>query len=145
MRTASGIRSARRLLHIGQIVAALVICVAGLGATAYAQNAQNSVNVNIDFAFVAAGKEMPAGAYEFEVEKMTVVMRSVKGSALAVVMPAFTRLGRHDADRDPELVFDKVGGKLLLSELWIPDKDGYLLLDTPVNHDHRVIGGSRPH
>ena len=140
MRTESRSRPARRLLPIGYVIAALVIGVAGFGATTYAQN---RVTVNIDFAFVAAGKEMPAGAYELEVDRATVVLRSAKGKASWIQMPAFTRLGRHDADPDPELVFDKVGGKLLLSELWLPDRDGYLLLNTPVDHEHRVLGGSR--
>jgi hypothetical protein len=61
------------------------------------------------------------------------------------MMPVITRLGRHDNDTDPELIFDKVGGKFLLSELWLPDLDGFLVLNTPVDHEHRVLGGSRPH
>jgi hypothetical protein len=31
-----------------------------------------------------------------------------------------TTLGRHDKDPDPEFVFDRIDGKLLLSEVWIP-------------------------
>jgi hypothetical protein len=52
MQTESRIRAGRRLLHVGSVIAALVIGVAGFGTTAYAQN---TARVKIDFAFVAAG------------------------------------------------------------------------------------------
>jgi hypothetical protein len=142
MRTASRTRPAHRLLHVGYVVAALVIGVAGFGTTTYAQE---KARVNIDFTFVAAGKEMPAGTYEFEVTHGGVVLRPPNVKMSLITMPVLTRLGRHDADPDPELVFDKVLGKPHLSELWLPNEDGYLLLNTPADHEHRVLGGSRPH
>ncbi len=142
MQIESRIRAGRRLLHIGFVVTALVIGVVGFGTTAYAQK---TARMNIDFAFVAAGKEMPAGAYELAVESDRVVLRSKDGKPTSTMFPVITRLGRHDADADPELVFDKVDGKLVLSELWIPNSDGYLLANTPGDHEHRVLGGSRPH
>jgi hypothetical protein len=132
------------LLHIGYVVAAFVIGVAGFGTTINAQNAK-AARANIEFAFVAAGTEMPAGTYEFEVVSGQVVLRSQSGKLNPIMMPVITRLGRHDNDTDPELIFDKVGGKFLLSELWLPDLDGFLVLNTPVDHEHRVLGGSRPH
>ncbi len=55
-----------------------------------------------------------------------------------------TRLGRHDRDAEPEIVFDKVGGKFLLSEVWLAGEDGYILLTTKEQHDHRILGGSKP-
>ena len=142
MQTESRIRAGRRLLHIGSVVAVLVIGVAGFATTAYAQN---TARVKIDFAFVAAGKEMPAGAYEFVVDSGRIVVRAQDGKGTPIMMAVITRLGRHDADTDAELIFDKIGDKFLLSEVWIPDADGYLLLNTPVDHEHRVLGGSRPH
>ncbi len=59
-------------------------------------------------------------------------------------MTALTGLGRHDKDVDTELVFDKIGGKFLLSEVWFPGRDGYLLLATKDAHEHAVVGGSNP-
>ncbi len=53
-------------------------------------------------------------------------------------------LGRHDKDADPELVFDKIGTKLELSEVWLPNQDGFLLLATKGRHEHAVVGGSNP-
>jgi len=142
MRTESRTRAVRRLSHIGFVVAALVIGVAGFGTMTYAQSV---TRVKIDFAFVAGGKEMPAGAYDFEADHSRVLLRPQNGKGSSVVMQVITRLGRHDADTDAELIFDKIGDKFLLSEVWIPDADGYLLLNTPVDHEHRVLGGSRPH
>ena len=135
-------RAVRRFLHSGFVVVAVLIGIAGFDSTAYAQNI---ARVNIDFAFVFAGKDMPAGGYEFEATSGRVLLRSQSGKAAAVAMPVITRLGRHDADTDPELVFDKVDGKFSLSEFWPPNSDGYLLLNTPADHEHRVLGGSRPH
>ncbi len=142
MQTESRLRAGRRVSHIGSVVAALVIGVAGFGTTAYAQSA---TRVKIDFAFVAAGKEMPAGAYEFKAAAGRVVLQPMDQKAASIIFPVITRLGRHDADADPELIFDKVDGKLVLSELWLPNSDGYLLANTPGDHEHRVLGGSRPH
>jgi hypothetical protein len=142
MRTESRTRAVGRLLRVGFVVATLVVGVAGFGTTAYAQN--QTARVNIDFGFVAAGKEMPAGVYDFQVVSGRVDVRSQNGQ-VSFMMPVLTRLGRHDTDKDPELIFDKVGDKLHLSEVWLPSQDGFLVLNTPVDHEHRVLGGSRPH
>jgi len=142
MRTPSTTAARRYLRPVGVLAAALVIGVALSGTIAFAQ--ANRVNVTLDFAFVASGKEMPAGTYQVEVEqgKVTVTPR---GKGPGAILAVLTRLGRHDNDSEPELVFDKVGGKLLLSEVWLPGLDGYLLLATAAEHDHAVHGGSRPH
>jgi len=124
------------------VLAALAVaCVAAAGTA----DAQTVAKVNIDFAFVAAGAEMPAGAYEFEAKGAQVVIRAVSPKGKSAIMPVITRLGRHDNDPDPELVFDKVGAKLALSEVWFPQFDGFLVLNTPTDHEHRVLGGSHPH
>jgi hypothetical protein len=132
----------RRSVHVGGIVAALVIGIAGLAATVAAQQVGR---VTIDFPFVAAGRDMPAGVYQFRVDAGRIELSAQNAKSAPVGMLVITRLGRHDADRDPELIFDKVGDKLMLSEIWLPNVDGYLVLNTPTDHEHRVLGGSRPH
>ena len=78
MRTELRHRPGRRMSRIGCVIAALVIGVTGLGATAYAQSPSNIATVNIDFRFIAGGKAMPAGAYRtFEVDGAQVLLRSV--------------------------------------------------------------------
>ncbi len=120
------------------LVALVVVFVMG-GATAYAQ----SISAEIGFPFVAGGKDMPAGKYSFEVTKAGPVMLTGPGSARAV-MPIITTLGRHDQDPDSEFVFDKIDGKSVLSEIWMPRRDGLLVLATKGPHEHTVLGGSNP-
>jgi len=55
------------------------------------------------------------------------------------MMAVITRLGRHDKDAEPELVFDKVAGAMHLSEVWFPGQDGLLLLGTGETHEHHVL------
>jgi hypothetical protein len=122
----------------------LTVLVVAFVAVASPVHAQNRTTVNIDFAFVAAGTDMEAGAYALQAEPGKVTMGATTPKGKSVIMPVLTRLGRHDADTQVELVFDKVDGKLSLSEVWFPERDGYLVLNTPGDHEHRVLGGSRP-
>ena len=126
----------------GLAAIALAVVLVGVAAPA---NAQSRGSANIDFAFTAGKTLCPAGAYEFEVNagKVTLVSKDPKGAS--VVLLTITRLGRHDKDVDTELVFDKVGEKLILSEVWLGNSDGFLVANTPGDHEHRVLGGSNPH
>jgi hypothetical protein len=108
------------------------------GALAHAQTG----TIEIGFPFVAGGKAFAPGKYTIEMpDANSIALRSASGSAIMVVL---TQLGRHDKDRDCELVFDKVGDKSLLSEVWFPDRDGYLVLSSKEAHTHAVVGGSNP-
>ena len=109
------------------------------GAMAHAQ----SVSAEITFPFAAGGKEMAAGKYSVDVAA-DFRLRLTGPAGERIFMPVITLLGRHDKDADAELVFDKVGGKTLLSEVWMPGRDGYLLVATKAPHDHAVVGGSNP-
>ena len=142
MRHSLKLHTVRTAARAGSVVLALV---AALAISAAPAHAQSRARVNIDFAFVAGGTAMEAGAYEIEATRDKVTFSSTTGKSATVMMTVITRLGRHDSDADPELIFDKVGGKLLLSEFWFPGMDGYLVLNTPADHEHRVLGGSRPH
>lgn len=125
---------------------ALLAVVLSTASAARAQgNAVRSVTTKIDFAFVLNGKTLPAGSYTLEADESRVILRPQAGKAEGVIASVMTRLGRHDRDADPELVFDSIEGKYLLSEVWLPGEDGYLLLGTKERHDHRVIGGSNAH
>ena len=120
-------------------IAALAVAIAMGGALAYAETAK----VEIKFDFKAGGQAKPAGVYTVETTPNGPI--SLKGpSGEGLFMPVMTRLGRHDLDADPELVFDSINGEFYLSEVWFPGQDGYLLLGTKEQHDHRVLGGSKP-
>jgi hypothetical protein len=122
------------------VVAALAWAV--LLSVAHAQF--RTVTVDIGFAFVAGGKSMPAGKYQIDVKSVDgpVVLRGGAKSVEAI-LPMMTKLGRHDDDREPELVFDRIGTTLHLSEVWLPGEDGFLLLGTKEKHDHVVLGGPK--
>jgi hypothetical protein len=142
MQTPSLVRS----LHTWSVAGfATAVLLAGIVALATPVSAQSVARADIGFSFVAAGKEFPAGTYEFEVTAPGIVLRPQGGKMAPVVMAVITRLGRHDTDTDTELIFDKVDGQLRLSEVWLGTSDGYLVLNTPVDHEHRVLGGSKPH
>ena len=127
---------ARVTVAVAALVAAFVLG----GAIAQAQQV---VTAEIGFAFTAGGKEMAAGKYTFEVTPAgPVVVRGPGGTS--GLMPVITTLGRHDMDKDPEFVFDKIDGKMFLSEIWVPGKDGLLVLATTGPHAHAVVGGSNP-
>jgi hypothetical protein len=123
-------------------IAAMVVGVllVGLAATA---GADSFGKTTIDFAFVAGKKECAAGTYEIEVRNSAVTLRPKDGKGESVTMLVITRLGRHDQDTDPELVFDKLDGKLILSEIWLGNEDGWLVASTPRDHEHRVSSVSR--
>lgn len=123
----------RRLLVL---LAALVVMSYGL---AYAQTG----TVKIDFPFMAGSKMLQPGMYTVTMPNdNSIAFEGPGGKAIMLVM---TQLGRHDQDTGLEVVFDVVDGKYLLSEVWFPEHDGFLLLSTKQAHKHAVVGGSNPH
>jgi hypothetical protein len=104
-------------------------------ALAYAEMA----TLDIDFAFDAGAKAFPAGKYTVEIVNPDTI--TLAGQAGRVIMPSITRLAQRANDSDVALVFDKVGDRYLLSEVWFPGKDGFLVLSTAEAHGHRVMGG----
>ncbi len=127
------------------VTVAILAVLALAGSTAIAQTGSvHSAVVKVDFPFVVKGETLQPGAYTFQIDNNQVLVRSQGGAGNGVIMPVLTRTGRHDKDPEPELVFDKIGGKFLLSEVWLPGEDGYFLLSTKEQHDHRILGGSNP-
>jgi hypothetical protein len=123
-------------------LAAFVLAFQLSGAPAYAQATQR-VSAEIAFPFVAGGKDLPAGKYAVVVEPGKPV-ELVGQDGSRVLLRVITTLGRHDQDPDSEFVFDKIDGKSVLSEIWMPKRDGLLVLATDRPHEHAVIGGSNP-
>jgi len=120
-------------------IVAFVLAFGLSGAIAFAQSA----SAEIPFPFVAGGKEMPAGKYQVaDASNFRLQLTGPTGDGIFLL--AITMLGRHDKDPDPEFVFDKADGKVVLSEVWLPGKDGYLLVSTKGPHTHAVVGGSNP-
>jgi hypothetical protein len=115
------------------IAAFVVVSLLG-GSSAYAQ----SFTAEIGFSFSAGGKDMPAGKYTLETTAGgPVVLVSPSGARSA--MPVLTTLARLAPEKNPRLVFDKVGAESRLSEVWMPGKDGLLLVATSEPHVHAVV------
>ena len=131
----------RRSSLTGIAAVALAFVLVGFAATA---SAQTNAKASIDFPFIAGKTECPAGAYSVEAGGGKVVLRPQDPKGASVQLLVITRLGRHDTDNTTELVFDKVKDKLTLSEIWLGNADGYLVANTPGDHEHRVLGGSKP-
>lgn len=100
-----------------------------------------SIKAMIDFQFTAGGQVLPAGEYEFK-RDTTAPMFRVQGEGKNFVMaPVITRLAgaMHTTPQDAHIVFDKIGDTYLLSEIWIPGEDGFMLLATKGPHEHKVV------
>ena len=124
----------------GMCAVFLVALLAGATAVTFAQG--SGARVDIGFSFHAAGRVLPAGSYRIAPGAAdSIIVESEKVAADRVILPIITLLGRHDLDREPELIFDKLNGQLHLSEVWLPGRDGYCLLTTKGPHEHHVVGG----
>lgn len=98
--------------------------------------------IDTTFAFEVGGKVMPAGKYD--IEQMTrelLIFRPAKGPA--VEAKVITRLAQPATPLvEPKVVFDKVGDKYLVSEVWLPGRDGFLLVGTKEKHTHHAVKAS---
>jgi hypothetical protein len=129
----------RRML-LSVVSAALV----ALGAS-QAASAQTRYDFKMAAAFVANGKALPAGAYVFTVNPGgdIVTLESADPKVGSVALPVETRIAQGKPLTAPEVVFDKLNGQLMVSELLVPGEDGYLLLVTKGKHTHESTAGSR--
>ena len=121
--------------HTFMLMVTAVLLLAGC-AGAQAQTA----TVDIKSAFFVGGRTMPPGTYRIEQTGFgEVVLQGGATDSASVVMPVITVLGRRDSDKVAELVFDKINGGLSLSEIWLPGRDGLLVLATKEAHEHQVL------
>jgi hypothetical protein len=104
-----------------------------------------TVKAKIEFPFTVEGKVLPAGQYEFVRDNLAATFRVQGEGKIGALATILTRLAgeMHTTPQDAHLVFDKVGDTYLLSEIWFPTEDGYLLLATKGKHAHKVISIQR--
>jgi len=113
-------------------------------ALAYGQSQYEIARVDIPFKFMVGTKEMPAGKYEFTKQgapQSSLLLRNLDTSK-ATFVPVVERLAetspleKHKA----RVVFDAVGDRKFLSELWPADNaDGYLVGITKGEEKHEVL------
>ena len=99
------------------------------------------LKAKIDFPFTVDNKPVPAGQYEFSYDAASDTFR-VKGAGPdSFLIKTVTRIAGdiHTTAKDAHIVFDKAGDVYMLSELWYPATDGYLVRPTTEKHTHAVI------
>ena len=114
-----------------------------LGSLFAGQATTEMIKVKIDFPFIAGGRSLPAGDYELRKDDQARVFRIQGPGKTGDVVQIITELAG-ELRVNPEgngLVFDIVGSKYVLSEIWIPGQNGYLVEATKGHHTHKVIKG----
>jgi hypothetical protein len=116
----------------------VVIAVALILVAAASPQAQGH-SVNIKFKFQANGKIFEAGTYSVDFgSNGNVMMTPAKGGAPIEVAKQKTLGGRNV--RKAELVFDRVGSLLFLSEVWLPGRGGLEVSRADTNDRVTVAG-----
>ena len=114
------------------IIAALIV----LGV-AWA-SAQSS-GVQIKFGFLAANKQFEAGTYSFDLSSSGNVMLKSDAGGTPVEIPKVRVLGNRNVRR-VELVFDRIGSKYFLAEVWLPGKGGFQVGSADADERETVNG-----
>jgi mono/diheme cytochrome c family protein len=100
-----------------------------------------SIRIEVPYKFAVGSKILPAGSYTVTVDQIGLSLRSDTGGPFHALI--ITRLsGPASLFRDGSLIFDKVNGERVLSEVWIPGTDGLLLHKIPTDHSRDVLFGS---
>ena len=123
----------------------LAVCASllAIAASAYAQSSSVFV-FDVKEGFSAASKTLPAGRYELSLLANSFV---VQGSGVRVMVPVIERLALFDTSTkspDARLVFDKLdSGEQMLSEIWLPGEDGYLVCTLEKAHHHVIMNAQK--
>lgn len=105
-----------RLVRLFVVVAA-VILVGAVSAQAQAPT------IDIKFKFQAKGTLLEPGTYSVDFGANNNVMLTPAKGGAAIEIPRTKTLGGRNV-RKVELVFDRVGSLLFLSEVWLPGRGG---------------------
>jgi hypothetical protein len=121
---------------------AVCVCLLAAAASAYAQLSPTFV-FNVQQEFSAANKKLPTGRYDLSRVAGGFLVQGPSGQ---VIVPIVTRLARYETSKSDEvrLVFDKLdSGELLLSEIWLPGEDGYLVCTLEKAHHHVTMNAQK--
>ena len=92
---------------------------------------------DIPHAFLIAGKELPAGQYEFREDPSNseVVLVRNMSTGKEIIALSETRLAAREGDQY-SVVFDVAGNKYYLSEIHLADMDGFHFKAATGKHTH---------
>ena len=121
------------------VVASILVM---LGANLGWAQVDQTLRVNIPFAFTVGEKELPPGVYEFSREALNSAIRvcNVKGGPSADVL-LVSRLWRasHRTSGGYHVVFHQMGARHIFAEMWIPQSNGFLLANTKGTYNTKTI------
>ncbi len=131
------------------VVAVVLVC-----AMAVNGQERNRIRLDIPYAFIVQGKQLPAGTYSIErssSDAKDINVRSIDGKNAAFAAVATWLKPKTMEPDSAEIVFDVAGDRHILAEVWIPGLDGQLIegfLPQAEKHTHEIIkgklGGAKP-
>lgn len=106
--------------------------------------AAEMVKAEIPFAFNVGKKALPAGGYEFKIDRLNdevTVMGTGSGKVPGALAPVLTMLSAppHSTSDHAHLVFDHVASVYTLSEVWEAGGQGLLVHATKGPHEHHTV------
>jgi len=111
-----------------------------IGAQAAPARAQDTLSLNIPFAFQAAGVLHPAGVYRLSVDSEPDVIALTSAAGEQASIKVLGRMTGSQTSPGPTAVaFEKVGETYYLSEMWIPNVEGYQTYTTKEKHSRRMV------
>jgi hypothetical protein len=130
--------------HVASMLLALSMAVIG-AATASAQYTNPKGEplepqaLTVTFPFQVGDKILPAGLYSIEQPKADLlVLRDAKGNV--VEMPIIIRVAKLSPPlTESKVIFDKFGDSYYVSEVWVPDRDGFVVGGTKEVHTHHAV------
>ena len=126
----------RSILKVSVILAAIALCLGG-GSRAFAQQ---SVTATVPFDFVVSGTTHTAGTYDLRLTNNDQTFEFKGPSRNGGFAEVMTRIaGPEIHGSEGRLVFDHVGGLYYLSEVWLPDQEGFLLYAVKEPHTHHAV------
>jgi hypothetical protein len=102
-----------------------------------------SITAKVPFPFTAGDRALPVGSYKIEggATPSSALRISSADGKTTVPLLVVTRLARQHMGDAPKasLVFDVVGDRYFLSEVWLPGQDGFLTRVTEEKHTHAIV------
>jgi hypothetical protein len=109
-------------------------------ASVYCFAAIPITTADISFSFIAGGKTYPAGTYRFAMNdsEAEITIEGLKPAIASGIVPILTRLAAREKD-EAAVVFDVVGNDHYLSEIHLPNMDGFYFKSAPAKHTHTTV------
>ena len=117
-----------------------MLVAAFIGMQASPARAQDTLSLNVPFAFQAAGALHPAGVYRLSVDTEPDVVALTSAAGEQASIKVLGRMAGSLSSPGPAAVaFEKVGETYYLSEMWIPNLEGYQTYITKEKHSRHMV------